>query len=182
MKSIYKGFLLAMATLFLVSCGKEETSAVEELKSMPEEPVQEAEPQVIAATENILDAYSTEEIEFARIWLQLGPNPDVEEIYVEHIPAGTPVNALDEGSLSYPEDVVRLSGLRLVDGVITYSGNGDGTINVYNVPARWEDPSTYKNDSSIMEEETRKIIENTEMIYVEPGNPEEVAEMANRIK
>lgn len=32
-----------------------------------------------------------------------------------------------------------------------------------------------------MEEETRKIIENTHTEYIEPGNDEEVAEMAGRI-
>src|SRR5699024_7907898 len=128
------------------------------------------------------EPYSTEEIEYARIYLQFGPNPDIEELYAEHIPEGTQMNPLDDGSLDYPEDVVQLSGSRLVDGAITYSSNGDGTINIYNVPKRWENPETYNNDSSIMKETTQEIIDNTETVYVEPGDDEAVAEMASRIR
>ena len=32
---------------------------------------------------DFLETYSTEEIEYARIWLQFSPNPEIEEIYVE---------------------------------------------------------------------------------------------------
>lgn len=129
-----------------------------------------------------LDAYSTEEIEYARIYLQFGPNPEIEELYIEHITAGTQINPLDDGSVDYPEDVVQLAGSRLVDGAITYSSNGDGTINLYNVPKRWVNPDSYNNDSDVMQEETQEIINNTETVYVEPGNDAEVAEMASRIK
>lgn len=57
-------------------------------------------------------------------------------MYVRHIPAGEPINHNDDTSANYSEDVIQLSGSRLVDGSVTYSGNGDGTINVYNVPLR----------------------------------------------
>lgn len=144
-----------------------------------QENVVEKEP---TESKGMLDTYSNEEIEYARVWLQFGVNPEFEELHIEEIPEGTPINSLDEGSLDYPENVVQLRGSRLVDGVVTYSSNGDGTINLYNVPARWENPESYGNDSAIMEEETRKIIENTETEYVEPGNDEEVADVASRIQ
>src|SRR5690606_31259373 len=72
-----------------------------------------------------LDEYSHEQIEYARVWLQLGPNPDIDELNVLHIPAGTPLNPDDETSANYPEDVIQLAGSRLIDGSVTYSGNGD---------------------------------------------------------
>lgn len=166
------------------STEEEKTEESTEEKDTNNEATSEVETETTEKTEttDILAAYSTEEIEYARIWLQFGPNPEVEELYVEKIPAGTPINDLDEGSLEYPEDVVQLRGVRLVDGIVTYSSNGDGTINLYNVPARWENPETYGNDSEVMEEETRKIIENTKTEYVNPGENTEVAEMADRLQ
>lgn len=68
-----------------------------------------------------------------------GYNLAIDELKVEHISKGTPLNPDDETSIDYPEDVIQLSGTRLVDGVITYSGNGNGTVNIYNVPKRWDD-------------------------------------------
>lgn len=56
--------------------------------------------------ENPLAQYSSEEIEFARVWLQLGPNKEIDGLYVRLIPAGTPLNPDDETSLNYPEDVI----------------------------------------------------------------------------
>lgn len=85
-----------------------------------------------------LSQYSSQQIEYARVWMQLGPNQDLDELYVRHIPAGTPLNPEDETSADYPEDVIQLAGSRLADGSVTYKGNGDGTVNVYNVPLRWD--------------------------------------------
>lgn len=98
------------------------------------------------------------------------------------ISAGTPINALDEGSLDYPENVIQLSGSRLVDGIVTYSSNGDGTINIYTVPTRWGNPEIYTNDSSIIEKETRKIIKNIKTEYVEPGDAEQVASIISKLQ
>lgn len=83
-----------------------------------------------------LGQYTSEQIEYARVWSQLGPNQAIDELNVQHIKAGAPINPNDETSILYPEDVIQLSGSRLVDGVVTYSSNGNGTINVYNVPLR----------------------------------------------
>lgn len=93
------------------------------------------------------------------MWLQLGANQEIDELNVRHISAGEPINPNDDTSASYPEDIIQLAGSRLVDGSITYSGNGDGTINVYNVPLRWD--SAHHLDQGVMREVTENIIKNT---------------------
>jgi hypothetical protein len=119
----------------------------------------------------ILSPYSNEQIEYARIWLQLGPNQEIDELNVLHIPAGTPINPDDETSAHYPENVIQLAGSRLVDGSVTYSGNGDGTINVYNVPLRWD--GSYPAGEDFYTE----IIENTELVSVQEGENEKIIEL-----
>ncbi|MBM7578668.1 hypothetical protein [Jeotgalibacillus terrae] len=119
-----------------------------------------------------LSQYSAEQIEYARVWLQLGANQEIDELNVHHIPAGTPLNPKDETSGVYPEDVIQLAGSRLVDGSVTYSGNGDGTVNVYNVPLRWD--GVYPVEDN---EFYTKLIENTVQVYIETGDPEEVEKL-----
>ncbi|MCO7127497.1 hypothetical protein NIE88_17200 [Sporolactobacillus shoreicorticis] len=88
--------------------------------------------------DHILSGYSSKEIEYARIWLELGIIKDPDELNVQHIPAGKPINPDDRTSVGYPEQVTQLAGSRLVDGSVTYSNHGNGTIKVYNVPLRWD--------------------------------------------
>jgi|SRR5699024_11146503 len=121
-----------------------------------------------ATNDEALSEYSSEQIEYARIWLQLGPTQELDELYVRHIPAGELLHPEDETSVGYPEDVIQLSGTRLVDGSITYSGNGDGTINVYNVPLRWD--GVYPAGEAFYQE----IVDNTALVPVDTGNDEEV--------
>ncbi|UJL46385.1 hypothetical protein KFZ58_18925 [Virgibacillus sp. NKC19-16] len=125
--------------------------------------------------DNPLSKYSSEEIEYARVWLQLGVMKDVDELNVRHIPARTPFNPDDETSADYPEDVIQLAGGRLVAGSVTYSGNGDGTINVYNVPLRWD--GEYPADEKFYND----IIENTELEYVDTGDDEEIIELIGKM-
>ncbi|MGY0691872.1 hypothetical protein ACW2QC_03655 [Virgibacillus sp. FSP13] len=120
---------------------------------------------------NALSNYSSDEIEFARVWLQLGANQAIEKLYAKHISAGEPLNPDDETSTDYPEDVVQLSGARLVDGVVTYSSNGDGTINIYKVPKRWDG----KNPAG--EDTYKRITENTKKVSIAPGDDEKVEEL-----
>ncbi|WP_404456775.1 hypothetical protein [Oceanobacillus kapialis] len=131
--------------------------------------------------EDPLSAYSAKQIEYARVWLELGPNQDIDELNVHHIPAGSLINPNDETSATYPEDVIQLAGSRLVDGSVTYSGNGDGTINVYNVPLRW-DSSDAEVDEDFMKEYTEKIIEETELVKIDPGNDEEIIKLIDIMK
>jgi hypothetical protein len=123
--------------------------------------------------QDLLSEYSSQQIEYARVWLQLGPNQELDELYAQHIPAGTPLNPDDETSATYPEDVIQLAGVRLVDGSVTYSGNGDGTINVYNVPLRWD--GVYPAG----EEFYTDLIENTKLVTIDPGDDNKVIELIN---
>ncbi len=125
----------------------------------------------IVGDEETLSQYSSEQIEYARIWLQLGPNQEIDELNVRHIHAGEPINDNDDSSASYPEDVIQLAGSRLVDGSVTYSGNGDGTINVYDVPLRWD--GEYPAEKNFYKD----IIGNTELVHVDPNSGEEIIEL-----
>ncbi|WP_435576992.1 hypothetical protein [Bacillus vallismortis] len=119
-----------------------------------------------------LEAYSSEKIEYARVWLQLGPNQEIDELNVRHISAGEPINPNDETSASYPEDVIQLAGSRLVDGSVTYHGNGDGTIHVYNVPLRWD--SADDLDQGVTREVTENIMNNKKTVYVKTGDNKKI--------
>ncbi|MBN6206176.1 hypothetical protein JYK21_06905 [Ralstonia pickettii] len=125
-----------------------------------------------------LSEYSSEEIEYARVWLQIVGNKDTEELNVWHISAGEQVNPHDDDSVDYSEDVIELGGKMMADGVITYSGNGDGTINLYDIPSHW--PSHEQIDES-MEKYTKDIIENTRQIYIEPRDDEEIIKLIEKI-
>lgn len=119
----------------------------------------------------VLSEYSSEEIEYARVWLQLGSNQELDELNVRHISAGEPLNPNDATSANYPENVIQLAGSRLVDGSVTYSGNGDGTVNVYNVPIRWD------SESPAGEEFYIGLIKNTKLVSIHTGEDEDVLEL-----
>lgn len=118
-----------------------------------------------------LSNYSQQEIEYARVWLQLGPNQNIDELNVYRIPAGTPLNSKDETSAKYPKDVIQLAGSRLVDGSVTYSSNGNGTINVYNVPLRWD--GKYPAGEKLYND----IIKNTKLVRVDTGDDKKIIEL-----
>src|SRR5699024_12744885 len=61
---------------------------------------------------------------------------------------------------------------RSVDGAITYSSNGDGTINIYEVPLHWESPAQV--EKGYMQTYTEKIIHNTKLAYIDPGDDDQV--------
>lgn len=147
---------------------EEDTPAEEKEEVTTEETETETEE---PAEEDPLAPYTSKQIEYARVWLQLGPNQDLDGLYVREIPAGTPLNPDDETSGVYPEDVIQLAGSRLVDGVVTYSGNGNGTINLYNVPLRWD--GQYPAGKEFYDE----LIENTELVAIDVGKDEEVVRL-----
>ncbi|AUO09771.1 hypothetical protein [Priestia megaterium] len=124
-----------------------------------------------------LSDYSSKQIEYARIWLQLGPNQEIDELNVRHISAGEPVNIYDDTSANYPKDVVTLEGSRSVDGSVTYSSNGNGTINVYNVPSHWS--SSAQVDKDFMKNYTEDIIQNAKLVHVDPGEDKKIIELIN---
>lgn len=191
MKTVTKTFCLAAVLVLLASCGKpnEEVILIEGEEAdmdkeniVPSEENETVEPDSPSADaesqqeEAGLSAYSSEQIEYARVWLQLGVNQDIDGLYVEHIPAGTPLNPDDETSDVYPENVIQLAGSRLVDGSVTYSGNGDGTINVYNVPLRWD------GEYPAGKEFYTEMIDNTELVSVEVGSDEDVIRLIQLLK
>jgi hypothetical protein len=125
--------------------------------------------------EDRLAGYDSKAIEYARVWMQLGSNQEIDELNVRHIPAGEKINPNEETSASYPEEVIQLAGSRLVDGSVTYSGNGDGTIFVYNVPLRWDGAAEV--DENYWAEYTKEIIENRKQVYVDPGDDERIKQL-----
>lgn len=122
-----------------------------------------------------LAEHSSEEIEYARIWLQLGDTQEIDELNVQHFSSGEPLNPDDETSIDYPEDVIQLSGSRLVEGSITYSGNGDGTIKLYKIPQRWDG----KNPAG--EDAYKQIIEDTEQVSIDTGDDKKVEALIKKL-
>jgi outer membrane murein-binding lipoprotein Lpp len=130
-----------------------------------------------------LSAYSAEEIEYARVWQQLGPNQDIDTLYVTKFSKGTPINPNHEdASATYPEDVIMLQGSRVVDGAVTYSGNGDGTINVYKVPARWNDNLGAKVDKKEIKESTEMIAKDTKKVSIKAFANDDTVELIKKVK
>lgn len=133
-----------------------------------------------------LNNFNSEEIEYARVWYQLISTrhdlKGIRDVYVTEIPKGSKVNPQAQNSAVYKENIVKLEAPMRAGGSITYSSNGDGTINVYNnIPYKWESSQT--SDYSQMDKVTRKAIEdNIETIYIKPHDNKQVAKLANKIK
>ncbi|PTK57760.1 hypothetical protein BUZ61_12015, partial [Staphylococcus nepalensis] len=133
-----------------------------------------------------LNNFSTEKIEYARVWYQLISTKNdlkgIRNVYVTKIPKGSKVNPQAQNSAVYKEDVVKLEAPMKAGGSVTYSSNGDGSINVYNsIPYKWESPQN--SDYSQMDKITRKAIEdNVETIYINPHDNKTVAKLANKVK
>lgn len=133
-----------------------------------------------------LNNFDSEEIEYARVWYQLISTKNdlkgIKNVYVTKIPKGSKVNPKAKNSAVYKTNVVKLEAPMRAGGSITYSSNGNGTINVYNnVPYNWESPQN--SDYSQMDKITRKTIEeNIEKVYIQPHDNKEVAKLAKKIK
>lgn len=125
-----------------------------------------------------LSEYSSEEIEYARVWLEVIGNKDIERLDVSHRAKGEAVNQYDEDSVDYPEDVIYLGADVTAKGGAVYSGNGDGTINVYDVPSHW--PSAEQIDES-MEEYTQDIVDHPEKVEIDSGDDAEVEELIKKL-
>ncbi|WP_368901794.1 hypothetical protein [Oceanobacillus oncorhynchi] len=53
---------------------------------------------------------------------------------------------------------------------MTYSSNGDGTVNVYNIPPRWGNNA----HEEALQNTYQQILEKVELIEVDTGNQEDV--------
>lgn len=130
-----------------------------------------------------LSNYSTEEIEYARVWLEVVDNKDIDTLKVSHISEGESVGQYEDKSVKYPEDVVHLFTDFLAGGNVFYSSNGDGSINLYDVPTRWPTPEQLKEErNQTMEEYTQSIIDNPEKVMIDPGDDEEVEKIIRKIR
>ncbi|EPH95653.1 hypothetical protein D920_02286 [Enterococcus faecalis 13-SD-W-01] len=129
-------------------------------------------------TENeILSNYTDDQIEYARIWLQLGANQALDTLYIQRIPAGTPIVPSIPESAVFPEDVIQLSGGRRVDGSVTYGSNHNGTIDVYNVPINlyWESYTQNGTpDAETLKIEAQKVLNSTKLVSVDVGDSVQV--------
>lgn len=130
-----------------------------------------------------LSDYSSEEIEYARVWHQLAPNQQIDKMYVNKISAGSPLNPNHKDvSATYPEDVIQLEGTRIVDGAVTYSGNGDGTINLYEVPARWNEKLGGEVDKEAIKKTTENIVKNKKKVEIKAVSNEEIINLIKKIE
>ena len=127
--------------------------------------------------DEFLQAYSEKEIEYARVWLQVIGNTETDVINVRHIQEGEQVN-LDQSNVTYPEDIIYLSGRIMASGHVHYSSNGDGSINIYDVPSHWQEGI---EGGQTMEQFTQDIIDNPETIYIEPVKDMELVKTASKI-
>lgn len=130
-----------------------------------------------------LSIYSAEEIEYARVWLEVVDNKGIDTLKVSHILEGESVGQYEDKSVKYPENVVHLFTDFIAGGNVFYSSNGDGSINLYEVPTRWPAPKQLKEErNQTMEEYTQSIIDNPEKVMVEPGDDEEVENIIKKIE
>ncbi|RIO55977.1 hypothetical protein BUZ85_20595, partial [Mammaliicoccus sciuri] len=78
--------------------------------------------------ESYLEDYSAKELEYARVWEQLGPMKNnmkgMDNLYVNEIPKGSKVNPQAQNSAVYKEGVVKLEAPMRAGGSVTYSSNG----------------------------------------------------------
>lgn len=121
----------------------------------------------------VLDDFSDEEIEYARVWLNFGNNKDVDNLKVTLIPAGSLVNPNNVNYGVYEEDVIEIRGPKETDGNIVYSVTKEdsGYINIYSVPYNFEtgesqEGSNYSN-----------LNDNTKSVYVEPEDDQAITQL-----
>lgn len=128
------------------------------------------------STDGSLSDYSCEEIEYARVWLEVIGNSDVDKLVVSYQSKGDPVNRFEkERNTTYPEDVIILS---TPSNSVTYSRNRDGTINVYDLPISWYEGILPKGKT--MKEYTVEIINNPISVSVGVGEDEEIIRLIEK--
>ncbi|WP_440896960.1 hypothetical protein ACS127_02835 [Amphibacillus sp. Q70] len=125
--------------------------------------------------------YSEQEIEYARVWLEVGSTDDPGTLNVNRVSAGTPINTMIDSPPTYNEDVIMLTGEAGAMGIVVYSGNGDGTINHYSkVTYRWENPAGLSDDE--LRAEYEEILEHTEHVEIDTHNDDDVIRIIEQIE
>ncbi|MBD8004562.1 hypothetical protein [Bacillus norwichensis] len=124
-----------------------------------------------------LSDYSAKEIEYARVWLEVVGNKDIDTLKVSH------PSEEESVSVKYPEGVVHLFTDFLAGGNVYYNSNGDGSINLYDFPTRWPSPEQLKEErNQTMEEYIQDINDNPEKVMIDPGDDEEVEKIIKKIE
>lgn len=150
-----------------------------------EEELDEESEEKTKGADGLLNHYSAEEIEYARVWLTI--NGDQELDYLEELTVGKslPGEAVDssiEGSAKYPEEVTHLTALSPTRSIV-YSSNGDGSINLYHTPVRWKGHPEYdgKTIESLIKW-TKEIVENPERVKIPKNDDRKVEKIIQKIK
>ncbi|MDK9861422.1 hypothetical protein P1A29_13405 [Staphylococcus equorum] len=188
MKKVILAISIVGLLVILVGCNSNSSSDTNTSQSKYNEKNNDSNEnqQSIDKKKSYLNNFNSEEIEYARVWYQLISTRNdlkgIRDVYVTEIPKGSKVNPQTQNSAVYKENVVKLEAPMRAGGSITYSSNGDGTINVYNnIPYKWESSQT--SDYSQRDKITRKAIEdNIETIYIKPHDNKAVAKLANKIR
>ncbi|MGG5341246.1 hypothetical protein [Enterococcus sp. AZ192] len=150
---------------------QEVNNALEKAKADANKAVEQA-----TGDDKMLLGYSDDQIEYARVWLTLiGVKPS--ELHIEKIPAGSPIDIYDAGSVGYPTDVISLSGAAMADGSVVYSSNHNGTITVYPVPSHWQMTAENANDPEKIRQLTQGILDQARVVSVDVGNPRDVLDL-----
>lgn len=131
---------------------------------------------------NAFQDYSEEEIEYAQVWLYYNPSgPPYSTLYVSKWEEGEPIapSVYDEKGIDFKQDVINLTGEFGADGQISYTSNGDGTINIYDIPRKW--PAEYELEGGV-KAYTTHIMDNPETIELPKGTIEELLPILETMK
>lgn len=130
-----------------------------------------------------LSAYSEKEIEYARVWLEVVGNKDIDTLNVTFTSEEESVNPYEPTSIRYPKGVVYMFTDYLAGGNVYYSSNGDGSIKLYDFPTRWPSSEQVKEErNQTMEEYLQEIIDNSEIVTIDVGDDEEVESIIQKIE
>ncbi len=111
--------------------------------------------------------YTNEEIEYARMWHDYGKSDTPPRLTVSFYEAGTYINPyIEDSRLVYPEKVVVLTGEITGHGMVIYSSNEDGTVNLYDVPSHW-----HQDSEASMKRATEQVLQTVTTREVPDGDP-----------
>ena len=121
--------------------------------------------------------YTAEEIEYARMWHDYGKSDTPPRLIVSFYEAGTYINPyIEDDELVYPEDVTVLRGKVMADGMVIYHRNGDGTVNVYDVPSHW-----HQDSEASMKRATERVLQTVTTREVPAGDPITVGQILHNM-
>lgn len=90
-----------------------------------------------------------------------------------------PYNA--NNTVKFPEGTQTLSGSPTAAGSVTYSNNGDGTINVYSVPTHFHNHE-WLEDPEFSQSESERIMDNPKVVKLYDDNQSALDEIASKIE